>query len=104
MMKKLKSSVADESVRFRFMWMDVSRESGFKDLFGTDTLPNVVVFNPHKRMRFAGPLEDAVSSDTAIKSLLDKIVAGEGRFKVVPGQQLPAFADRKATEQKREEL
>lgn len=104
MMKKLKSSVADESVRFRFMWMDVSRERGFKDLFGTDTLPNVVVFNPHKRMRFAGPLEDAVSSDAAIKSLLDKIVAGEGRFKVVPGQQLPAFADRKATEQKREEL
>jgi hypothetical protein len=105
MLKKIKASVADETIKFRFMWMDLSKETGFRELFGAESLPNVVIFNPHKRMRFAGPVEDAANKESVIKGLIEKIIAGEGRFKVVPGQQLPAFADRKAaTEQKKEEL
>jgi hypothetical protein len=96
MIKRIKAGLIDESVKFRFMWMDVAKETGFRELFGAQTLPNFVVFNPHKRIRFAGPMEEA-ASDSTIKNLIEKIASGEGRFKVVPGQQLPAFADRKTT-------
>ena len=97
MIKKVKAGLLDENIKFRFMWMDVAKETGFKELFSPETLPNVVVFNPHKRMRFAGPLEEGATQGS-LTGLLEKISAGEGRFKVVPGQKLPAFADRK-TEQ-----
>ena len=103
MLKKVKSGKADDNVKFRFMWMDVSKEENFKALFNADSLPNVVVFNPHKRLRFAGPLE-ASASESAVADLLEKISAGEGRFKVVPGQQLPAFADRKVEKKEKDEL
>jgi hypothetical protein len=102
MLRKLKLEKSDESIHFRFMWLNVATETGFRDLFNPETLPNVVVFNPHKRLRFAGPLEDA-ASEASIGNLIEKIAAGEGRFKMVPGQTLPAFADRKK-EQKKEEL
>ena len=106
MLKKIKSGLVDESIRFRFMWMDLAKETGFKDLFSPDSLPNIVVFNPHKRIRFAGPIAETATGDS-IKNLIEKIAAGEGRFKVVPGQQLPAFADRKASaadEEQKQEL
>ena len=104
MIKKVKSGIIDENIKFRFMWMDLSKESAFKELFGAETLPNVVVFNPHKRMRFAGPIEEG-ATQASITGLIEKIAAGEGRFKVVPGQKLPVFADRKAEQaQPKEEL
>lgn len=102
MLKQLKSSTADESIKFRFMWMDMSTESEFRNLFNPESLPNVVIFNPHKRLRFTTPLEDAVESASPISNLIDKIVAGEGRFKMVPGQELPGFADKKKQEVKEE--
>lgn len=104
MLKSLKSSTADESIKFRFMWMDMSTETEFKDLFKPESLPNVVIFNPHKRLRFTTPLEDAIESPEPIANLIDKIVAGEGRFKMVPGQELPAFVDRKKQQGVKEEL
>jgi len=104
MLKGLKSNKADESIKFRFMWMDMSSETEFRDLFKPETLPNVVIFNPHKRLRFTTPLEDAIESAEPIDKLIDKIVAGEGRFKMVPGQELPAFADRKKQQDVKEEL
>ena len=102
MLKQLKSSTAEESIKFRFMWMDMSTETEFRDLFNPESLPNVVIFNPHKRLRFTIPLEESVKSPSPISNLIDKIVAGEGRFKMVPGQELPGFADRK--KQVKEEL
>ena len=106
MLKSLKTSKANEgSIHFRFMWLNVAVETAFRDLLNAESLPNVVVFNPHKRLRFAGPLEDPANASN-IGHLVDKIAAGEGRFKMVPGNALPAFAERKKTEdqQRKEEL
>ena len=36
----------------KWMWMDMKAEAGFKKLFDMEKLPNAVVFNPHKRLRF----------------------------------------------------
>ena len=106
MLKKVKLEKSDDSIHFRFMWLNVAVEKGFRDLFNPEVLPNVVVFNPHKRLRFAGPLEEP-ASEASIQRLVEKIAAGEGRFKMVPGQTLPGFAERKKTEeesQRKEEL
>lgn len=103
MLKKVKSAKSGESIQFRYMWLNVEKEQGFKDLFNAESLPNVVIFNPHKRLRFAGPLDES-ADESKIANLIDKIVVGEGRFKMVPGQQLPAFADRKAEQKEKDEL
>ncbi len=97
MLKDMKEAVAEESIKFRFSWMNVDAEPAFKEMFKPDSLPNVVVFNPHKRLRYAGPLEDGVDK-TSIRGLISTIVDGNGRFKMVPDKVLPAFADRKKNE------
>jgi hypothetical protein len=105
LLKSVKAKTAGESIHFRFMWMDVSIESGFRELFDPSVLPNFVIFNPHKRLRYTTPVDDPVTDGSAISSMIEKIVAGEGRFKMVPGQELPAFVDRKkAAAQAKEEL
>ena len=103
LMKNVKRAKSGETVKFRFAWMNLEKETGFKELFAPESMPNVVVFNPHKRLRYAGPLDEP-ADEAKVANLVDKIVAGEGRFKVVAGQQLPAFADRKTTEEVKEEL
>ena len=92
MLKSVKAK-AGEELHFRFMWMDLAKEPLFKSMFAPEALPNVVVFNPHKRLRFTPASEDAVDQNY-IAGLLDKIKAGDGRFKIV--SELPEFAARKA--------
>lgn len=45
---------------FRFMWMDVDTEKGFKELFGFEKYPSLVVFNPHLKTRFTKVETDEV--------------------------------------------
>ena len=97
MVKSVKAA-AGEEVHFRFMWMDLAKENEFRELFAAESLPNVIVFNPHKRLRYTAPLDEPVGK-ADIQQVLEKIVAGEGRFKVVA--QLPEFVNRK---QDRDEL
>ena len=94
MLKSVKVAAGDE-IKFRFMWMDLAKEPEFQALFAPETLPNVIVFNPHKRLRFTNPLEDPANKEL-VAALLDKIKAGEGRFKVVA--ELPEFSTRKTNE------
>ncbi|PFH31916.1 putative thioredoxin [Besnoitia besnoiti] len=86
---------------FRFMWMDVATEKGFRALFDFEQYPSLVVFNPHLKTRFTKiDSEESLSKET-IKALLDKIVAGNARFKVVPAAKMPAWENRK--EEKKDE-
>jgi len=106
MLKGLQSSYTSQlsgrGTVFKWMWMDMSVESEFKELFNPDALPAVVVFNPHKRLRFTKPdTEDAIT-ESGINGLIEKILAGDARFKVVPGQKLPKWASRKADDKKEE--
>jgi len=105
MLKKLKSShesqLEGRGAQFKWMYMDMSVESGFEKMFNPPQLPSVAVFNPHKRLRWVMPLDDGEPLDgpvgeSDINNLIEKILAGDARFKMVKGQKLPAWTKREA--------
>lgn len=108
MLKNLQSThtsqLSGRGTVFKWMWMDMDVESEFKELFDPPALPNIVVFNPHKRLRFTKPDSEDAVTESGINGLIEKILAGDARFKVVPGQKLPKWADRKAAAEGKTEL
>lgn len=98
------SQLSGRGTVFKWMWMDMDVESEFKDLFDPPALPSVVVFNPHKRLRFTKPDSEDAVTESGINGLIEKILAGDARFKVVPGQKLPKWADRKVAAEGKTEL
>eukprot|EP00920_Eleutheroschizon_duboscqi_P020096 GHVT01047912.1.p1 GENE.GHVT01047912.1~~GHVT01047912.1.p1 ORF type:complete len:110 (-),score=27.86 GHVT01047912.1:976-1305(-) len=89
-----RSHLDGRGVSFRFMWMDVEQEPAFKELFAPDRLPNFVIFNAHKRLRFT-KLESEVEADKqSVNGLIEKVTGGSARFQNVKGQKLPKFAER----------
>jgi hypothetical protein len=92
--KKSESQLDGRGTTFKWMWMDMSVETDFKALFEPEVLPGVVVFNPHKRLRFTKLEGDAPASQQTIRALIDKIQGGDARFTMVKGQKLPPFASR----------
>jgi hypothetical protein len=96
--KKFTSQLSDRGAKMKWMWMNLALESAYKELFQPDMMPSAVVFNPHKRLRFCkldhgedGEIKGDVSG---ITNLLDKVLGGDARFKIVPGQKLPGWAKR----------
>merc|ERR1712118_548420 len=73
---------------FKWMWIDLKVETEFKELFEPEAMPGVVVFNPHKRLRFT-KLEGKTASAQSIRELIDKIQGGDARFTMVKGQKRP---------------
>jgi len=88
--KRFTSQLSDRGAKMKWMWMNLDLEKEYKALFSPDTLPSAVVFNPHKRLRFA--LLEGEGTESAIVSLVDKVLGGDARFKMVPGQKLPGWA------------
>merc|ERR1719401_1734906 len=96
--KKFTSQLSDRGAKLRWMWMNLAIEDKYKDLFNPAMLPSAVVFNPHKRLRFTaldhGEDNDVKGDEQSMSNLLDKVLGGDARFKMVPGQKLPAWAVR----------
>merc|ERR1719277_2929895 len=90
----------------KFTWMDMAVEAAYKALFEPAMLPSAVIFNPHKRLRFTkldhGEDNEVKGDEQGIEKLLDKVLGGDARFKVVPGQKLPEWAKRDAASKKTE--
>merc|ERR1712050_214516 len=105
-MGKFTSQLSDRGAKMKWMWMDMQLETKFKDLFDPALLPSAVVFNPHKRLRFAkmdhGEDNEIKGNEASIANLMDKVLGGDARFKMVPGQKLPGWATR--DEKKKTEL
>jgi len=97
---KFTSQLAGRGAKFKFMWMNLAIETGFKDLFEAAQMPSAVVFNPHKRLRFTkldhGEDNDIKGDESSLSSLMDKVLGGDARFTPVKGQKLPAWAVREA--------
>jgi len=93
--EKHTSQLSGRGTVLKWMWMDLAVEEGFKTLFDVETLPGVVVFNPHKRLRYTKPELEAPVTAADVDNLIEKILGGDARFKIVKGQKLPAFAVRK---------
>lgn len=97
--KKFTSQLSDRGTKMKWMWMDLATETKYKDLFSPPKMPSCIVFNPHKRLRWTmmshGEDEDKAADKDTISDLIDKVLGGDARFKMVPGQKLPGWADRK---------
>merc|ERR1719203_457272 len=104
--KKFTSQLSDRGAKMKWMWMDLKVESNYKTLFEPDQLPSAVVFNPHKRLRFTkldhGEEGEVKGDEQGIGKLLDKVLGGDARFKMVPKRELPAWAKRDPTSKKTE--
>lgn len=75
----------------KWMWMNLSEEKEFAELFeAVKVLPSAVVFNPKKRLRYF--LHDGNTSVTksSMERMLEKILGGDARFTPVNGD-LPKF-------------
>merc|ERR1719293_131839 len=98
--KKFTSQLSDRGAKMKWMWMDLAVEAEFKTLFEPAVLPSAVVFNPHKRLRFTkldhGEDNEVKGDEQGLTKLLDKVLGGDARFKMVPGQKLPSWAARQA--------
>lgn len=96
--KKFTSQLSDRGAKLKFMWLNLAVEKAYKDLFNPPMTPSAVVFNPHKRLRFAtldhGEDNELKGDEQGLTKLLDKVLGGDARFKMVPGQKLPAWATR----------
>jgi len=103
--KKFTSQLSDRGAKMKWMWLNLAIEGAYKALFEPEELPSAVVFNPHKRLRFTklDHAEGEVKGDEkGIAGLMDKVLGGDARFKMVPGQKLPGWAKREASGKKAE--
>eukprot|EP00928_Gymnodinium_smaydae_P055464 TRINITY_DN389_c0_g1_i1.p1 TRINITY_DN389_c0_g1~~TRINITY_DN389_c0_g1_i1.p1 ORF type:complete len:453 (+),score=101.87 TRINITY_DN389_c0_g1_i1:83-1360(+) len=108
--KKFSSQLSDRGTKMKWMWLNLAVEAAYKELFEPAALPSVVVFNPHKRLRFTkldhGEDNEVKGDAAGISSLLDKVLGGDARFKMVPGQKMPKWVARegaaKANEKRKE--
>lgn len=106
--KKFTSQLSDRGAKMKWMWMNLAIEATFKELFEPEQLPSAVVFNPHKRLRFTklehGDEGEIKGDEAGLSKLMDKVLGGDARFKMVPGQKLPTFATRETGGKKKTEL
>jgi len=101
--KKFTSQLSDRGAKMKWMWLNTEIEVAYKELFAPVAMPSAVVFNPHKRLRFTklSDDDDVKADEQSLSNLLDKVLGGDARFKMVPGQKLPGWAkrdDKKKTE------
>jgi len=106
--KKFTSQLSDRGAKMKWMWLNTALELAYKELFKPAQLPSAVVFNPHKRLRFAsldhGEEGEVKGDQSGISNLMDKVLGGDARFKMVPGQKLPAWSQREAEKPGKKEL
>lgn len=108
--KKFTSQLSDRGAKMKWMWMNTDVESAYKELFEPDQLPSAVVFNPHKRLRFNkmdhGEDGEVKADEAGLTALMEKVLGGDARFKMVPGQKMPQWAVREAVgkDKKKSEL
>ena len=72
------------------MWADATKDPEFGGIFPLEEgeeLPKVVILNPGKRKRYMVHSGDI--NDEALTATFDKIIAGDGKFTMVKGNELP---------------
>jgi len=94
--KKFTSALSDRGAKMKWMWMNTDIEVAYKELFEPDQMPSAVVFNPHKRLRFNkmdhGEDSEVKADEAGLTALMEKVLGGDARFKMVPGQKMPQWA------------
>lgn len=94
MMVNLKSKWRDTVKKWG--WLDVKRETAFRELFGVKTTPSYVVLNPKKPLRFLVLGDDLVANEETVGNLLERVVSGATYKRV---KKVPSFASRKVSKE-----
>merc|ERR1712087_804839 len=104
--KKFTSQLSDRGAKMKWMWLNLGIETEYKDLFAPTAMPSAIVFNPHKRLRWTklSDDDDVKADQSTISNLMDKVLGGDARFKMVPGQKLPGWAKMDDSAKKKAEL
>lgn len=79
-------------INFHFMWLDCGAENELCSTLEIDTFPQVMIMNPGKRKRTLK--HEGELNAESISATLDRIIGGDARFKMVPGNKLPEWAVR----------
>ena len=58
----------DRGSEYKFMWLDLAIEKGWRDIFSPASLPTVVVLNPGSRKRFIA-LEGEITKEAVSKQI-----------------------------------
>ena len=77
----------NRGAKYKFMWLNVSIETKWKDVFKYEDADKVVILNPGKRKRYTNH-EGDITKDS-ISMTLDTISGGDARFNRV--SELPTF-------------
>ena len=85
------SSKISRGISFYFSWVDTASEPEFANALaapdGADNYPRLVILNPGKRKRFL--IHNGDIDEAGIEKTLDKILAGDAKFKAIKGNKLP---------------
>merc|ERR1711920_310074 len=94
--KKFTSQLSDRGAKMKWMWLNLGVETEYNKLFAPTAMPSAIVFNPHKRLRWTklSDDDDVKADEHTISNLMDRVLGGDARFKMVPGQKLPEWAKR----------
>lgn len=85
---KLSKNYAQKALRgssFKFMWVDIEKESHWKNAFSIEKVPSMLVLNPGRRKRYVIH-ENAITFSDVVNTV-EKINSGDTRFiglKVMP--------------------
>jgi len=85
------TSNIERGITFSYSRLDVSVEPEFASVFELEEgqVPGIVVLNPGKKKRFMK--SDKPLTQQGLTDILDKIMGGDARFKMIKGNKLPEF-------------
>ena len=85
------ASKISRGISFYFSWLDAEAEPELAGVLDSPdepgVFPRLVILNPGKRKRFLAHTGEI--NERAIEGILDKILAGDAKFKAVKGNKLP---------------
>jgi len=88
------ASKISRGISFYFSWLDAETEPELAGVLESPdepgVFPRLVILNPGKRKRFLAHTGEI--TEGAIQGILDKILAGDAKFKAVKGNKLPELA------------
>jgi len=89
---KLSKGSSSRGAELNWSWLNGAVQDGFRSLLQGDypTLPNVIVFNPNKRLRYVTLEDGTAATEDTLQDLLDKVLGGDARF--TPLKERPLFA------------
>mmetsp|Transcript_7879 Transcript_7879/g.9023 ORF Transcript_7879/g.9023 Transcript_7879/m.9023 type:complete len:103 (-) Transcript_7879:13-321(-) len=86
------SNIEGRGLEFSFMWVNTNLQTEWPTTFDIVEFPQVIVLNHGKKKKFMKHQGELVT-ESSLSALLNQIIGGNGRFKRVQDNKLPALND-----------